>query len=288
MSYYQEIAYEVERAVATITLDRPESLNAFTERMAEELITAVDQADADDAVRVIVVTGRGRAFCVGRDLAGGGATFDRSRSGVGPEDFRDLGGTVSLRLFACLKPVIAAINGPALGAGMTMTLPMDIRLAADSARFGLPFVRRGIVPEGCSSWFLPRIVGLGRALDWIETGRVFPSREALEAGLVRSLHPAERLLDEAYRIAAEISASTSAVSVALARQMVLRMHGMPGPIDAHKLESELMFAVGQSADAREGVESFLEKRPARFSLTVSKDLPKAFSGYRKAPRRRHP
>lgn len=278
------IATEVTDGVLTITLDRPERLNAFTVQMHEELIAAFDRADEDPDVRCVVVTGRGKGFCAGADLGGGGRAFDRGAAtaqgesaavGTGgtPERPRDEGGLVSLRIFRCTKPVIAAVNGAAVGVGVTMTLPMDIRLASESARFGFVFARRGIVPEAASSWFLPRVVGISRAAEWCYTGRVFGADEALAGGLVRSVHPDGELLDAAYELAREIAANTSQVSVAVTRQMLWRMLGEGHPMAAHRVDSMAMDALGRGADAREGVSSFLEKRPAEFPLRVPGDLP---------------
>ena len=276
---YEEIAYDVDGRVLTITLDRPDRLNAFTTRMMRELIDAFDQADADDDVRAIIVTGRGRGFCAGADLAGGAATFDSEAQG-GSSEFdersRDGGGQVALRIFESKKPVIAAINGPAVGVGVTMTLPMDVRLASEDARFGFVFARRGLVPEACSSWFLPRVVGISRAAEWVYTGRVFPAAEALEAGLVRSVHAPDDLLPAARELAAEIAASTAPVSVALSRQMLWRMLGADHPIEAHRVDSRGIFTLGRSPDAVEGVMSFLEKRPPEFAMRVSTDVPDIF------------
>jgi enoyl-CoA hydratase/carnithine racemase len=275
---FEEIRYEVADRVLTITLNRPDRLNAFTATMGGELIAALDLADADDDVRAIVVTGAGRGFCAGADLAGGGDTFDwREREAEGAVP-RDGGGQVALRLFASTKPVIAAINGPAVGVGITMTLPMDIRIAAEDARMGFVFARRGIVPEACSSWFLPRLVGIGQAMEWVATGRVFDAQEALAGGLVRSVHPADSLLEVAYGLAGEIVEHTAPVSVALARQLCWNMLGADHPMDAHRADSRAMFARGQSDDAREGVTSFLEKRPAQFPDRVSDGLPDVFPG----------
>jgi enoyl-CoA hydratase/carnithine racemase len=276
---FQEIRYEVADGVLTITLDRPDRLNAFTPTMQRELIEAFDRADEDDAVRAIVVTGEGRAFCAGADLGGGGATFDwRDRETGGLEVPRDGGGQVVLRIFECRKPVIAAINGSAVGVGITMTLPMDVRIAAAEAKIGFVFTRRGIVPEACSSWFLPRIVGISQALEWVETGRVFSAEEALSGGLVRSVHAAAGVLDAAYVLAREIAQNTAPVSVALSRRMLWTMLGADHPMEAHRADSRAMFARGQSADAREGVESFLAKRPAQFADRVSDGLPELFPG----------
>lgn len=276
---YEQITAVVEDRVLTLTLNRPDRLNAWTPKMGEELIAALDAADADDEVRAVIVTGAGRGFCAGADLAGGESTFDwqeRAREGAVP---RDGGGRFTLRVFDCTKPVIAAINGPAVGVGITMTLPMDIRLAADDARLGFVFARRGIVPEACSSWFLPRTVGISRAMEWVATGRVFSAQEALEAGLVRSLHPKDELLGAANALAREIADSAAPVSVALARQMMWRMLGAEHPMMAHRADSRGMFARGQSADAAEGIAAFLEKRPAEFPDRVSEGLPDVMPGW---------
>lgn len=266
--------------ILTITLDRPDRLNAFTVPMQRELCDALDRVDADPEVRAVVITGRGRGFCAGADLASGGETFDidagspATGSGQAPSAHRDEGGLVALRLYACTKPVIAAINGPAVGVGATMTLPMDIRLASESARFGFVFARRGIVPEACSSWFLPRVVGINTALEWTMTGRVFDATEALERGLVRSVHPSDDLLPAAYEIAREIVDNTSAVSVAMTRQMLWRMLGANHPMAAHRIDSPAIVNLGRSHDAREGVVSFLEKRPPVFTDQVPDDIPR--------------
>jgi enoyl-CoA hydratase/carnithine racemase len=271
---FEEIRYDIANGVLTITLNRPDRLNAFTGTMMEELIAAFDASDADDDVRAVIVTGEGRAFCAGADLGAGGETFDYRARGAGEAAVvRDNGGQFTLRVFDSKKPVIAAINGPAVGVGATMTLPMDVRLAADDAKLGFVFARRGIVPEACSSWFLPRAVGISRAMEWVSTGRVFSAQEALEAGLVRSLHPKEELLGAARELAREIADNAAPVSVALARQMMWRMLGAEHPMVAHRADSRAMFARGQSADAVEGVTSFLEKRPAKFSDRVSAGLP---------------
>jgi len=272
---FEHIRYGVEDRVATIELHRPDRLNAFTGTMMRELIAAFDLVDADDGVSAAIVTGSGRAFCAGADLGGGGGTFagpELSEEG-GDGVRRDGGGTVSLRIFDCTKPVIAAINGPAVGVGITMTLPMDVRMASTDAKMGFVFVRRGIVPEACSSWFLPRIVGISRAQEWVATGRVFGAEEALAGGLVRSLHAPERLLDDARALAREIADNAAPVSVALARRMLWRMLGAAHPMDAHRADSRGMQVRGRSADAAEGVTSFLEKRPPRFVDRVSDGLP---------------
>ena len=278
---YTEILYDVADGIATITLNRPAQLNAFTNTMMREIIDAFDQIDADDAVRVVIVTGAGRGFCAGADLSGGGDTFKGGGSDVQTAAGvpRDGGGLVSLRIFRCHKPVIGAINGAAVGVGVTMTLPMDIRLASDAARFGFVFAKRGIVPEACSSWFLPRLVGISKAAEWVYTGRVFGAHEALDARLVRSVHPADELLAAARELATEIVANTSPVSVALSRHMLWRMLGAAHPMDAHRVDSRGIKERGRSADSREGVMSFLEKRPAIFTDSVSSGLPDIFVGW---------
>jgi enoyl-CoA hydratase/carnithine racemase len=250
-------------------------MNAFTEQMLRDLVAAFDAADADDDVRVVIVTGAGRAFCAGADLASGGETFDASARG-GVEEHRDGGGLVALRIFECRKLVIGAVNGAAVGVGVTMTLPMDVRLASQDARFGFVFARRGITPEAASSWFLPRIVGISRAMEWVGTGRVFDAREALDGGLVRSVHPPGELLDAAHALAQEVVQHTAPVSVALARQMLWRMLGAEHPLAAHRVDSRAIFERGRSADVREGVAAFLERRPARFPDRVSDGLPDVF------------
>jgi enoyl-CoA hydratase/carnithine racemase len=279
MTDFEQIRTDTDAGVLTITLDRPDRMNAFTETMRNELIAAFDIADADDEVRAVVVTGEGRAFCAGADLGKGGATFDwREREAADDWDVpRDGGGQVSLRIYDCTKPVIAAINGAAVGVGITMTLPMDIRLAVEGAKIGFVFARRGIVPEACSSWFLPRIVGISQALEWVETGRVFTAEEALHGGLVRSVHAADELLPAAYALAREIADNTAPVSVALGRRLLWRMLGAEHPMAAHRADSKAMFSRGQSADAREGVQSFLEKRDPVFGDRVSDGLPDVFS-----------
>jgi enoyl-CoA hydratase/carnithine racemase len=278
---YEEIRYEVEDGVLTLTLHRPDKLNAFTVRMLKEMVDAFDRADADDAIRAVIVTGSGRAFCAGADLSAGAATFDYAardaevaRQRV--EEHRDGGGILTLRIFQSRKPVIAAINGPAVGVGVTMTLPMDIRIAAEGARFGFVFTRRGIVPEACSSWFLPRIVGIDRALEWTFTGRLFDAGEARDAGLVRSLHAPNELLSAAKAIAGEIAAHTSPVSVAVTRQLLWRMLGESHPMAAHRIDSRAVLELGRGPDAREGVAAFLEKRAPRFTGSTTRDLPAVF------------
>jgi len=277
---FEQITTDVVEGILTITLNRPERLNAWTATMGRELREAFDQADADEDVRAIIVTGAGRGFCAGADLGAGGETFDYRARGEQQEVPRDNGGEFTLRVFESTKPVIAAINGPAVGVGATMTLPMDVRMAADDARIGFVFARRGIVPEACSSWFLPRAVGISRAMEWVSTGRVFSAQEALEGGLVRSLHPGGELLDAARALAREVAENTAPVSVALARQMMWRMLGAEHPMIAHRADSRGMLARGQSADAVEGVTAFLEKRPADFPDKVSDGLPDIMPGWR--------
>ena len=274
---YKTILYAAQEGILTLTLHRPDKMNAFTRVMMYELIDAFDRSDADDDVRVVVVTGSGRAFCAGADLARGGDTFNAETNPERPAGLnRDGGGRTSLRIFDSKKPVIAAINGAAVGVGVTMILPMDIRLASEDARFGLVFTRRGIVPEACSSWFLPRVVGINQALEWIYSGRVFPAQEALAGGLVKALYPPDELMPAAYAIAREIADNTSAISVALSRQMLWRMLGADHPMEAHKIDSRGIYYMGQSADVKEGIASFLEKRPAVFPGKVSQDMPEFF------------
>ena len=269
---FQTILYEVRDGILTITLHRPDRLNAFTGTMMRELIEAFDRSDADDAVRVVIVTGAGRAFCAGADLGPGGGTFDASRVDT-IDTHRDGGGQTVLRVFESRKPVIAAINGPAVGVGITMTLPMDIRIASTAARMGFVFARRGIVMEACSSWFLPRVVGVSQAAEWVYTGRIFPAEEALDARLVSRVVPPEALLPTAHGIAREIADNTSAISVMLNRTLLWRMLGADHPMEAHRVDSKAIFWMGRSADAAEGVTSFLEKRPPRFSMRPSTDPP---------------
>ncbi|MBV9914938.1 MAG: crotonase/enoyl-CoA hydratase family protein [Solirubrobacterales bacterium] len=273
---YEQITAEVSERILTITLNRPERLNAWTPTMCQELIEALDRADEDDEVRAVIITGAGRAYCAGADLAAGGETFNARRLETAADEHRDNGGQFALRVFGCLKPVIGAINGAAVGIGATMTLPMDVRLAAEDARFGFVFVRRGIVPEACSSWFLPRIVGISRAIEWVASGRVFSAQEALSGGLVRNLHPGGELIDAARTVANEMIEHTAPVSVAMARQLLWRMLGAEHPLLAHRADSRGMFFRGQSDDAREGVNSFLEKRPAEFTDRVSAGMPDIF------------
>jgi enoyl-CoA hydratase/carnithine racemase len=275
---FQDIAYEVSEGIATITLHRPDKMNAFTGRMMHEIISALDMTDADDNVKVVIFTGSGRAYCAGADLSSGGETFAKGGSDVQTKQGvpRDGGGLVSLRIFESLKPVIGAINGAAVGVGVTMTLPMDVRLASDNAQFGFVFAKRGIVPEACSSYFLPRIVGIQKATEWVFTGRVFSAQEALEGGLVRSVHPADELLTVARELAREIAENTAPVSVALSRRMLWRMLGASHPMEAHRADSRGIMERGRSADSKEGVMSFLEKRAAVYPDRVSDGLPDIF------------
>lgn len=281
MTDYTQIRYDVEDGVATITLHRPDKMNAFTNIMMDEMIAAFDAIDADDAVRAVIVTGHGdRAFCAGADLtpadgkqvfASGDTVPDLSDSRV-----RDGGGMLTLRIYQCKKPVIGAINGAAVGIGVTMQLAMDIRLASETARFGFVFARRGIVPEAASSWFLPRLVGMQQALEWCYTGRIFDAQEALAVGLVRSVHPADQLLAEARKLAREIADNTAPVSIALTRQMLWRNAAMPHPMDAHRIDSRAIYRRSRSGDAKEGIASFLEKRPPAYPDKVSADMPDFF------------
>lgn len=286
-SSYRAIRYEVAGPVATVTLARPEHMNAFTLRMCLELLDALDRVDTDPDVRALVVTGEGRAFCAGADLSAGTETFDASAlpgaaatRGAGSDaprreldPRRDTGGLVALRLFDLTKPVIAAVNGAAVGVGATMTLPMDLRLASTAARFGFVFAARGIVPEACSSWFLPRVVGIQRALEWCYTARVFPAGEAFEAGLVRSLHEPADLLPAAQALAAEIAEHAAPVSAALTRQMLWKGLTAEHPMAAHRVDSPGVEHTGSGADAREGITAFFERRPARWTQRVPGDLP---------------
>ena len=273
----RQILTKMEDGILCITLNRPEKLNAFTRDMQQQMIEALDEADANDEVRAIVVTGAGRAFCAGADLSSGGNTFNADARTDRPSGLQpDGGGVLTLRMFECRKPLIAAVNGPAVGVGVTMTLAMDIRIAAENAKFGFVFARRGIVPEACSSYFLPRIVGISQALEWCYSGRVFPADEALRGGLVRSLHAKEELLPEARRIAKDIGDNSAPVSVTLIRHMMWRMLGADHPMEAHRIDSRGIYSLGRGPDVREGVESFLEKRPAEFKAKVSQDMPEIF------------
>ena len=285
---FDTLLYDIEDNILTITLNRPDKLNAFNFQMQNDLIKAFDEADKDDNVKAIIVTGAGRGFCAGADLSAGARTFDfesrddrSDKQGAILENgeidwsnpsIRDGGGLVTLRIFDCLKPVISACNGPAVGVGVTMQLAMDIRLASEEARYGFVFARRGLVPEACSSWFLPKIVGISQALEWVYSGKVFPAEEALKGGLVRSIHKADDLLNNAKEIALEITKNCAPVSVALSRQMLWKMAGADHPMEAHKIDSRGIFARGRMQDAKEGVTSFLEKREANFSDGI-KDIP---------------
>ena len=276
-SDYSEVSYRVEDAIATITLNRPDKMNAFTPVMMGEMIEALDAADADDRVRAVVITGAGKAFCAGADLkpqdGGGPFTSDETVDDLSDHRVRDTGGRLTLRLFEMHKPVIAAINGAAVGIGATMTLAMDVRLASDNARFGFVFARRGIVPEAASSWFLPRLVGLQRALEWCMTGRIFDAGEAQDAGLVLGVKSADELLPAAYALAREIAENSAPVSVALTRQMLWRMAGESHPMAAHRIDSRGVYRRSRSSDAKEGVASFLEKRLPNYEDKVSRDMP---------------
>jgi len=284
LTAFKTLLLDVADGIATLTLNRPDRMNASTGQMMTDIIAAFDATDANDDVRAVIVTGAGRAFCAGADLSEGAKTFDYESRDDRPERgekgsteyLRDSGGRVTLRIFESLKPVIGAINGAAVGVGATMQLPMDIRLASTEARFGFVFARRGIVPEACSSWFLPRLVGVSQALEWCYSGRVFAAQEALQGGLVRSLHAPEDLMPAATAIAREIADHAAPVSVALTRQMLWRMLGADHPMEAHKIDSRAIFARGKQADAKEGVTSFLEKRPAAFPNKVSQDMPDFF------------
>ena len=294
---YEHILYDVKDHILTLTLNRPDKLNSFTGTMGSEIIDAFDKADRDDDVRVIIVTGAGRGFCAGADLSSGANAFDRDsrpdRKSVpklanGEPDWshdavRDGGGRVTLRIYECLKPVIAAVNGPAVGIGVTMQLPMDIRIASEAARFGFVFSRRGIVPEAASSYFQPRIVGISQALEWCYSGRVFSAQEALAGRLVSKVVPPDQLLPTARAIAQEIVENTSAVSVALIRQMMWKMLGADHPMEAHKIDSRGIYARGQSSAVKEGVVSFLEKRPPQFTNKVSQDMPSYFPWWDERP-----
>ena len=277
---FETILYAVEDGIATITLNRPDRLNAFTVQMMRDMIAAFDLTDADDAVKAVIVTGAGRGFCAGADLAAGGATFDYDKRAADADEdarinevHRDGGGLLTLRIFDSLKPVIAAVNGAAVGIGATMQLAMDIRIASEAARFGFVFARRGITPEAASSYFLPRLVGISQALEWCYSGRVFPASEALAGGLVRSVHAADDLLPAARAIAREIADNTAPVSIALTRQLMWRNLGATHPMDAHRVDSRAIQARGRSQDAQEGISAFLEKRQPAYPDKVSAGLP---------------
>ncbi len=278
---YETILYDVEDKVLTLTLNRPDRLNAFNGQMLKDLLDALDKADADDDIRAIIVTGAGRGFCAGADLSAGGDSF-KSADKLSADTRKDLavhrdgGGLLTLRIFDLKKPIIAAINGAAVGVGITMTLAMDVRLASDKARMGFVFAQRGIAPEACSSWFLPRIVGIAKSLEWVYSGRVFPAAEALQEKLVTSMHAPDALLPAAQKIAQDIADNTAPLSISLSRQMLWKMLGADHPMEAHKIDSRAVAALGKTTDAKEGVESFLEKRPAQFNNSPSTDLPDFF------------
>ncbi|WP_299191427.1 crotonase/enoyl-CoA hydratase family protein [uncultured Erythrobacter sp.] len=278
MTEFTQILLDKRDGIATITLNRPEKMNAFTRTMGAEIIAAMDDIDADDAVRAVIFTGSGeRAFCAGADLTpeGGGHVFSDPNEvdDLSDERVRDGGGTVTLRLFESTKPLISACNGVAVGIGATMQLAMDIRLAASHARYGFVFARRGIVPEACSSWFLPRLVGISQALEWCYSGRVFDAEEAKQGGLVRSIHAPEDLMFAAQGLAREIADNTSAVSVAMTRAMMWRLMSADHPMEAHKVDSRAIYRMSRGADAKEGIASFLEKRNPMYPGKVSEDMP---------------
>ena len=270
---------KITDGVAVATFNRPDKMNTFTPVVMREMIQLFDQTDADDAVRAVVITGSGRAFCAGAELGiAGGDTFNYSKRASGDEIIhdgirRDGGGRVVLRIYRSLKPVIAAVNGAAVGVGATMQLPMDFRIASTNAKFGFVFARRGITPEACSSWFLPRLVGVPTALDWVYSGRVFDAQEAKEKGLVQSLHAPDDLLPAAMELAHRVTEKSAPVSIAVSRQLIWRMMGAEHPMDAHKIDSRALQIRGQSADVKEGIESFMQKRDANFPNGVSTDFP---------------
>jgi len=273
---YETLLFDVDAGIATVTLNRPDKLNAFTKTMLNELLHVMDRVDGDDAIGALIVTGAGRAFCAGADLSGGESTFKKSDAylnDLGNEAVRDGGGLITLRMFDSVKPIIGAVNGPAVGVGATMLLPMDVRLASETARFAFPFTRRGIVPESCASWFLPRIVGISQALQWCFKGNVFEAPEALKGGLVSALHAPDALLDAARAIARDIIDNTAPVSVALTRQLLWKMLTVDHPMDAHNIESRGVYIRGRQGDSSEGAKSFLEKRPAVYPNKVSQDMP---------------
>lgn len=280
-STYEHIELEIADGIATIWMNRPDKMNAFTELMRYEIIDALDHTDADDDVRAVIFTGRGRAFCAGADLSSGEGTFSRGGSDIVGRNGvpRDGGGTVSLRIYDSKKPVIGAINGAAVGVGVTMTLPMDIRLASTAAKFGFVFSRRGIVPEAASSWFLPRLVGISQAMEWVASGEVFPAEEAMAGGLVRSVHEPDDLLPAAYALARRLTESSSPVSIAVARKMMWRMLGADHPMAAHKVDSRGILERGRSEDVKEGINSFFEKRAPQFPDKVSDGLGTIFSDW---------
>ena len=285
---YSQINYEVSEKIATITLNRPDKLNAYTRTMAGEIADAMDRADGDDGVRAVIFTGAGeRAFCAGADLTpdGGGGPFSSSDAvdDLSDERVRDGGGLLTLRLFQSAKPLLSACNGVAVGVGATMQLAMDMRLAADTARYGFVFARRGIVPEACSSWFLPRLVGMQQAMEWCMTGRIFAAAEAKAGGLVRSVHPQGELIEATRALAREIAENTSAVSVAMTRAMLWRLSATEHPMMAHRIDSRAIYRLSKEADAKEGVQSFLEKRPPAFPAKVSTDMPDFYPWWEEPP-----
>jgi enoyl-CoA hydratase/carnithine racemase len=267
-----------DKGVATVWLNNPKALNAFTSQMVDQFLEVLDHIDAQDHVRAVVVTGHGRGFCAGADLSLGAQTFarevDESADDWPPPD---RAGIIALRMLRCRKPLIAAINGPAVGFGASLTLPMDIRLASADARVGFAFARRGITPDGTSTWFLPRIVGISRAAEWMFSGRLCTADELRDAGMVRDVHPSAELLTAAYAIADELVEQSAPVSIALTRQLLWRMYGAANPLDAHRLESKALARIGASADAREGVQAFLDRRPASFTMSASRDVPDVFA-----------
>jgi enoyl-CoA hydratase/carnithine racemase len=277
---FTEILYEVDGPAAIVTLNRPERLNAFTGTMQQELVQAFDMADADDTVRGVIVTGAGRGFCAGADLGSGGDTFNYDARGSAPaapkQAPRDGGGIVTLRIFDSKKPVIGAINGPAVGVGLTMTLPMDVRFVADTAKLGFVFAGRGIAPDAAASWFLPRIVGISQALEWVLTARVFPAQEALDAGLVKQVLPAADVLPAARALVDEIARGSAPVSAVVSRGLLWHMLGSDHPMAAHRADSAAIFDLGRKADSKEGVMAFLEKRAPDWKLKPSHDLPSTY------------
>ena len=279
---YTQIQYDVKDQILTITLNRPEKLNAFTDYvMAPELLDSFDRADADDDVRVVIVTGAGRGFCAGHDLDEGFDYEEQAEATL--ETHRDIGGIVALRIYDMKKPFIAAINGVAIGVGVTMTLPMDIRLASDKAKFGLVFAKLGITNEACSNWFLPRIVGISKAAEWSYTGRIFDAQEALAGGLISQIVPHDQLYEKAVEIAREIADNTSAVSIPLNRQMLWKMLGADHPMEAHKIESKCIFTLGLKPDSQEAVKAFYEKRPPKFTMKASSDMPEFYPWWKEKP-----
>lgn len=283
MPELEQLTYEVEDRIATITMNRPDKLNAFTSRMVLEMVACLDETDADDAVRAVIITGAGRGFCAGADMSSGDDTFEKtSGADIDPDSphaqlrKRDGGGIVSLRMFNSLKPLIAAVNGPAAGVGATMLLPMDVRLGSTESKFGFVFTQRGIIPEACSSWFLPRVVGISQALEWCYRGDVFGPDEALAGGLIKSIHEPDDLLPAARAVARQIADSTSSISISMTRQLLWRMLGADHPMQAHQVESAAVPQLGSMADAKEGVTSFFEKRPPKFSLGPSNDMPSVY------------